>query len=389
MMTKITEADISRSKLTPQDLARFLRLHAWKTIPLKQPGLIAFAGAPDQKGQSVEIILPAAGDESSVARNLASAINTLGVLMDRPGTDVIRFILGVDRDIFGSRLADPQASRGSISLERAVDVIGNLRDLFSYAACSEEDPRTAFAKATGIGAKHVKTCRFGHTFAGSFGFTVESPITVSPSPHLPNAVEAGVIPLPAAPFERRVLERIMRGIAATREAVVSGSPDPLIAGYKDGFSANLCESLMELLQTVDEANTEFTIGWSPEWEAPKSIPTRVRLEGKATKYLESAARYLRSPEQSAEIILTGLLINLRSKSAPADMGEEDSPRQVTIEGTDNKGVERTLRVVLTPDEYRAACDAHRDGRKVSITGRLEKAAKFWVLMAPKDFKVNA
>lgn len=387
-MIKITEADIFRSKLKPQDLARFLRLHSWKPIPLKSPGLIAFTGAPDKEGEKVEIILPTVGDESSVARNLASALNTLSVLLDRPGSEVIRLILGVDRDIFGSRLADTQAAHGSISLERAVQVVENLRDLFSYAACTEEDPRTSFAKATSIGAKHAKACRFGHTFAGSFGFVVESPITVSPAPQLLNAEEAG-LPASASPFERRVLERIMRGIAFTQEAVTAGSPEPLIMKFKEGFNANLCETLMELLQTVDEANTEFSVGWSPEWVAPKTIPTSIRLEGKALKYLESAGRYLRSPEQSAEITLTGLLINLRSKSAPTETEDDGSSHQVTIEGIDNKGAERTLRVVLNPADYRAACDAHRDGKNVSITGRLEKEAKFWVLMAPKDFKVNA
>ena len=385
-MNTISESEILRSKLTPQDLARFLRLHAWKPIPLKRPGLIAFAGAPDQEGKNIEIILPTIGDPSSVARNLASALNTLSGLLDRSAAEVIRLVQCVDRDIFGSRLADPQAAHGSISLERAVKVIGDLRDLFSYAACTEEDPRSSFAKATGIGTKHAKACRFGHTFDGSFGFIVESPITVSPAPQLPNAMAAGVPP-PASPFERRVLERIMRGIAFTQEAIAIGSPEPLIAKYKEGFNANLCETLMELLQTVEEANTEFTVGWSPEWVAPAAIPIRVHLEGKAIKYLESAARYLRSPEQSAEIILTGLLINLRSKSAPTEDEDDGSPHQVTIEGTDDKGAERTLRVILSPAEYRAACDAHRDGRKVAITGRLEKEAKFWVLMAPRDFKV--
>ncbi|HZM03185.1 MAG TPA: hypothetical protein VFC44_09190 [Candidatus Saccharimonadales bacterium] len=385
-MTKITEADIFRSKLTPQDLARFLRLHAWKPIPLKHPGLIAFAGSPDQEGKNVEIILPTVGDESSVARNLASALNTLGALLDRPGAELIRLVQCVDRDIFGAKLADPQAQHGTISLERAVKVIGDLRDLFSYAACTEEDPRTAFAKATGIGAKHTKVCRFGHTFAGSFGFMVESPITVSPAPQLVNAAAAG-IPVDAAPFERRVMERIMRGIVFTQEAVASGSPEPLIAKYKAGFNANLCETLMELLQTVDEANTEFSVGWSPEWVAPANIPVSVRLEGKAVKYLESAARYLRSPEQSAELIITGLVIALRSKSAPTEVEDDNSPHHVTIEGKENNGAERTVRVSLEPEVYRAACDAHRDGRKVSITGRLEKEGKFWVLMASKDFKV--
>jgi hypothetical protein len=385
-MTQITETDVRRSKLTPQDLARFLRLHSWKPIQLKRQGMIAFAGAPDQEGKITEIILPTAGDESSVARNLASALNTLSLILDRPATEIIRWVRCVDRDIFSSRLADQHAGQSSISLDRAVEVVRDLRDLFAYAACAEEDPRRAFAKATGIGAKHVKHCRFGHTFRGSFGFTVESPITVSPAPQLLGATQAG-IPAPAAPFERRVLERIMRGIAVTQEAVTSGSPDPLIAGFQTGFNANLCETLMEILVTVDEANTEFSVGWSPEWVAPTNVPAAVRLEGKAIKYLESAARYLRSPEQSAEIIITGLIIALRSKSAPTEQDEDDTPHHVTIEGKDNNNAERTVRVTLTPDDYRAACDSHRDGRTVSVTGRLEKEGKFWVLMAPKDFRI--
>ncbi|SPE58496.1 conserved hypothetical protein [Verrucomicrobia bacterium] len=384
-MTKISEADVRRSKLTPQDLARFLRLHSWKPLQLKRPGMIAFVGAPDREGKNTEIILPTAGDESSVARNLASALNTLSILLDRPGPEVIRWVRCVDRDLFSSRLADPRGAQSSISLERAVKVVADLRDLFSYAACAEEDPRPSFAKATGIGAKHVKNCRFGHTFRGSFGFTVESPITVSPAPQLPNAAQAG-IPTPAAPFERRVLERIMRGIAFTQEAVASGSPEPLIERFQQGFNANLCETLMEFLLSVDEAKTEFSVGWSPEWTPAADIPAAVPLEGKAVKYLESAARYLRSPEQSAEITVTGLVIALRSKSAPTEADEDDTPHHVTIEGTESQGIERTVRVVLNPNDYRRACDAHRDGRRVAVTGRLEKEGKFWVLMAPRDFQ---
>ncbi len=385
-MNMITEADIRRSRLTSQDLARFLRLQAWQPMPLKRPGLIAFAGAPDQNQKPLEIILPTVGDESSLARSLASAVNTLSVVLDRPPATVIRIIQLADRDLFETRLVDAQAAHGTISLERAVKVIAELRDLFSYAACAEEDPRASFAKATGIGAKHVKGCRFGHTFSGSFGFTVESPITVRAAPQFPGAARAD-LPMPAAPFERRVMERIMRGIALAKEAVASGSPDPLIEKFKEGFNANLCETLTELLQTVDEADTEFTVGWSPEWAAPANIPTGVRLEGKAAKYLESAGRYLRSPEQSAEITITGLVIALRSKSAPADAEDGQTPRYVTVEAADGSGAERTVRVALEPDIYRAACDAHRDGRQVAVTGKLEKEGKFWVLMAPKNFTV--
>jgi len=52
------------------------------------------------------------------------------------------------------------------------------------------------------------------------------------------------------------LERIMRGISYTQEAVAGGSPDLLIVTFKKGFNANLCETLVDLLQTVEEADTE-------------------------------------------------------------------------------------------------------------------------------------
>lgn len=47
-----------------------------------------------------------------------------------------------------------------------------------------------------------------------------------------------------------------------------------------------------------------------------------------------------------------------------------------------------VRLSLDPADYRKACDAHKDGRPVSVKGTLEKIGKFWTLMASHDFKVE-
>jgi len=39
------------------------------------------------------------------------------------------------------------------------------------------------------------------------------------------------------------------------------------------------------------------------------------------------------------------------------------------------------------DQYRRACDAHRDEKRISIQGTPEKKKRFLYLTSPKDFKV--
>ena len=52
------------------------------------------------------------------------------------------------------------------------------------------------------------------------------------------------------------------------------------------------------------------------------------------------------------------------------------------------GRQQHARVHLGAEEYRKACDAHRDGRRVRVWGRLEREGKQWRLMSPRDFRVD-
>jgi len=49
-------------------------------------------------------------------------------------------------------------------------------------------------------------------------------------------------------------------------------------------------------------------------------------------------------------------------------------------------LEGRVRVALEPTDYARACDAHKAGLGVRVTGVVEKVGKFWKLMAPTNFE---
>jgi hypothetical protein len=58
-----------------------------------------------------------------------------------------------------------------------------------------------------------------------------------------------------------------------------------------------------------------------------------------------------------------------------------------IEWETEKGKPCLIRAVLSQEDYKLACNAHRDGKTVSIRGKPEKPGKYLILTSPTDFKV--
>jgi hypothetical protein len=102
-------------------------------------------------------------------------------------------------------------------------------------------------------------------------------------------------------------------------------------------------------------------------------------------YFESAAKSLREVKESDHAEVVGPIVQLRAERD--DEEEQYDGRQITVRWDIGNGRIVKIRVALSPIDYRAACDAHRDTRRVMVTGRPEKQGKFWVLTSPSGFKV--
>ena len=357
------------------DLALYLRKAGWQRAQHPNDRLLVF----QQTGNGPKIVLASsdeftdAGDMTDNALHLLAELQRVGV------REIVRAVHAQDRDILSVRFVNKQLTSGGIPLDTATRLVSQLRDLLAYAACVEEHPRPYFPKATSIGRKYTENCVFGHTFAGSFGFTIESP--TGPAPF---GAPGGT----PQPFERRVIGRILRGINQLHEAVLSGEPGMLATKYDTGLNANLCELLEETLKESGEAEMEYSVLWSPDWPIAADLLgiQSVRLEPGAAGFLGAVARQLRRLEESKNQTITGKVVALQSDTVSSDDdGAEDSDQVATILWEEQRGRKLRVRVSLEPQDYAAACDAHKLGFGVSLSGRLEKVGRFWTLMAPTNF----
>jgi len=389
-MTTIGEDDPLIRSLRIPDVTSYLRRAGWNPTESRYSGLLAFQSQIQGAPGPVLVALNRDPSYPDTYRRIADVVNTLSQVEERPPDEIARAIAAVDADVMLWRLPEDQTAGASVSLDLAVHWVQRLRDVVAYAACAEQDPRPYFVKATGIGTQHVRHCRFGHTVPGSFAFRVESPL-----PPYTARVQPVLDPiLETAPFPRRVVERITRGLLIVRDAVLSGDPEPLVRGYRLGLNANLCETLREMLEATGDSGLACDVRWSRSWQPSPELsePTPIRLEYRAAQFLDAGSRGLRQPERAQARPIRGRVVQLRaegeleSEEFEPDQVSEEGPTITVLASTDDLRTLR-VRVSLPVAEYRQACDAHRDGREVEVSGRLEKLGKFWTLSGARDFRV--
>jgi hypothetical protein len=205
----------------------------------------------------------------------------------------------------------------------------------------------------------------------------------------PNPNDMLIPDLQPAPFERRVMIRVMRGLQIASKGLREGDVSILTRDYARGFNANLCEVMAGLTQELPGFGSEFTVLWSPEYAIDEQLRNAeaVRIDPDSFRpFFEAAAKSLRHAKESQETTIRGSVIQLHA-DPESDEAEDDEERQIIVKC--DLGAVRAVKVhaSLTADDYRKACDAHKDNREVEIEGRPEKLAKFWNLTSPRNFRV--
>ena len=370
-----------------ENLIAYLELTDWKFSETSNERWLVFEGASDIEGKPLEIVLPRDSSAPDLKIYLASAVNLLSAVTDDLPENVVKKIKYYDRDVLSVRILET-GEEDSITLRLAAKQVSQLRQLVAFAANSEQEPRPHFNTQWAIAKRIIERYRFGHTFPGSFGFTVESPIIGQPTiveqhPLLPD-VEKLVI----SPLERRVMERIVRGLLITQQATAEQDIQTLVKGYENGFNANMCEAVVRMSRGKT-LPLEYTVLWSPKMGPSPDIdrPGTIRLRERSYQYLEDASRELRELEPEY-VTIRGRVTDLSSRGNPLEA--TGIPRSVAITWTNRPGKKRPVRVIVSPlkrEDYFAAIDAHSKWNTVEVTGIIQRVGYIWRLSEPHDFKV--
>jgi len=369
-----------RENISPNELRRYLLGNSWQAT--EHPNKF-FHVYELHEGGSIRssLILPATSSQADSAQLISDAIFILSETYGLTEAKISHSILGWDCDVLRARLFKMRGSERSLPLNIASKVLSDLRQFVGHSAVTEFEPKPFFDKAGGISRSFVSQCRFGHTFAGSFGLTIESPLQVDTMLPLEGVA-------PEVPFERRVFERIAMGFRTLKQSIEEDSLTPLLEGYRVGLNANMCRALSDAYEAIDGRRIEYDFWWSAELESSLGIDWEPFVyEGRAFEFSRAAAVELEKAEEIPETKVEGRVYALKSENPPGLDEQQEFEHVITMYWERLKGATTSIRVPLESDQYIDACDAHKDGKPIRIIGFPEKQGKFWVLTKPRDFTV--
>jgi hypothetical protein len=246
-----------------EDVVSYLQAAGWMQHSVNNQHWYAFTRNIPGTSQQLEIILPSNKHVPDMHRYLTGAINTLAALHNETIEKTIEYIIFYEKDVWIIRDKETEYAH-SRPLSRSVNQITNITTIVKTAGSSEEQPLPYFTTYLPSGESMAEQFGVRHTLG--LGLTIESSVQ-----HLERVYEQGqgaMLPKPTKRnndgqqlyvFERRVMERIARGLRLTQQAIATGDIAPLVNNYDRGFAANACQALAEMSDTP----MEHTIRWSP------------------------------------------------------------------------------------------------------------------------------
>jgi hypothetical protein len=329
----------------------------------------------DEPGEErVELAVPRLLDTRETYRRLLGALDTLSQLEGRGPLDIVNSVRSIAFDIVKSRVPDSEVYDDTINLNQAVTYTAKIKRLLAAGATTEIVPDAYFLRLKKEGKDYADHCRFGHTFKGSFGFTIESPVIQNPSPSLP-----GMESMLEAPFERKVINRLARGVRVIQEAVAVDDPSVIVKGYESGFSANMCEEFVTLVEETSPSGLGFAFTFSPEWPAESFLEAFIGRQH--IEITRSAAKSMREKVIVRPETIFGRITRLQNEADPTDMFDVTHDREVVVHWQSKDG-DLNVRVSLGATEYLLAAQAHLSGRPIQVSGNLKREGRRWVLENP-------
>jgi hypothetical protein len=206
--------------------------------------------------EDAELVLPREQTASDYLRRIEGVIRTLSDIEGRNPEEVITDVRMIGYDVVRSRIPNAMIHDDTIHLAVAANFITGIKGLLAAAATTEMKPTPFYKRVRTAASEYADRCKFGHTFRGSFGFTIESLIVPNVEPTLPQIDQP-------APFERRVVQRLAHAVRAVCQAIKSDNQASLVADVSAGFSANAYEQFADLVESTSSSEIIFRFSFSP------------------------------------------------------------------------------------------------------------------------------
>jgi hypothetical protein len=366
-----------------RSILRYLTARGWNAKRSRDGRFVTAVLSAQDPREQVELFFTDNTRPEVQSEEVAAAIRTISQLYELNLQDAARAVSALPFDMIVGRIPNEYVRNDSVELRLANRYIQSMRSFLASAATTEIVGQTFFRRTRKEAVDYAGRCRFAHTFSGSFGFVIESPVGLNDTPSLPLVDES-------KPFERKVVERIVRGLRSYRLAIAE-EDSTRIASETHGFSANMCDDVIGVIEDTDLSKIDLSIQFSPEWKselATEAETNQFAIERRYVDLLKDAATKLRQQETPQLETIVGRVVKLEAEGNPSDLFGDSSARDIVVSWDSPEYGLIRVQVPLTPQGYLDAVDAHKEGAFVSATGLLTRSGRSWSLTGePKSIRI--
>lgn len=360
--------------ITAASIDRYLQLNGWtRNQNFANKNLMVYLNS---HVHPKTLAIPVHEDYDDFYPILRNVVEILSTIENRAVNEIVKDISTTFIDRLEFRFISETTKDGKIPLEYASDCVDGLRDLILYSVCAEQLAKPICYRATDYAKAMLNKFKLAQTEKGSFILNVD--IQVVDEEHEQMSLPECGVP---DPFEHKVVERISRAISQVDAVVMNQCQltETAESAFETGITANMCDALLKMRPTSDSDKITTTIRYASSLTNKTGQTDCIEMRANHFLVIDELAKIYRDKIAIQETTLIGIIRSL-AKKADVD-GDSKTIRLYTM----FEGANRTVTIFLSDEQYRVACDAHRDGLEVKVSGELDMSERYWVMRVVTGF----
>ena len=360
--------------ITAASIDRYLQLNDWsRDYHFTNRNMMVFTNV---NSFPKTLAIPASEEYEDFYPILHNVIGVLEKFEKRSSNEIIKDITTTFIDRLEIRVISEITEDGKIPLEYAAECVEGLKDLILYSACAEQFARPICYRATDYAKAFLKKFKLAQTEKGSFILNVDIQVVDENNEQV--VLDQYDVPVP---FEHKVIERIGNAISQV-DAVVKNQQqltETAEQAFETGITANMCDAFLKMRPVSDGDKVSATIRYASSLTKKTGQVEHIEMRANHFLVIDELAKIYRDKVAIQDTTLTGIIRSLTKKN------DVEGDLQTIKLYTTFDGAPRTVNITLSPEQYRIACDAHRDGLEVEISGELDMSGRHWVMTGVTHF----
>lgn len=358
--------------ISPQAIDRYLSLCGWErdfSFQNRKIWKYLYKLEPD-----VQLFVPARDDLPDYLLRVEQVISILSEILKKEKANIINDLFATYSDHLEFRIISPIAEAGKLPLDYATECIDGIRNLILYSACAVHDSKPVCFKASNRAKETLNKFELGQTAVGSFIINVDAKVADEDDDHIDKLVE----PSPSA--EHKVVERISTAMQQVKQIAEGAKISDIAASaFKNGITANMCESFLKLKPAYEfGTEVETTICYASAITDQIGVKEIMRFSYHHFSIIQEIANIYRDKTIIEDMTLFGSINKMQLNN--------NAERIISIECRTEDG-KRLVQATLTEKQHELACDAYKATQMVRISGVVDKSKKIWAMEYLSLFEV--